>query len=94
MLLRTLGASRSQVSLIELVEYAVLGIQAAVVGSVLAVASNALLAHFVFNVPAVAPVGQVAAAVAVVASLTVATGFVAGRGPSDSPPWEILRQET
>ena len=93
-LLRTLGASRSQVTLIELVEYAVLGVQAAIVGSLLAVVGNALLSRFVFNVPAVAPVGQVADAIAVVASLTVATGFVAGRGSSDSPPLEVLRQET
>jgi putative ABC transport system permease protein len=93
-LLRTLGATRSQVTMVELVEYAVLGIQAAIVGSLLAVASNALLAHFVFNVPAVAPFGQVAAAVVVVATITVATGFAAGRGTSDSPPLEVLRQET
>jgi putative ABC transport system permease protein len=93
-LLRTLGASRSQVAWIELVEYAVLGIQAAIVGSLLAVVGNALLAHFVFNVPAVAPIGQVAAAVVVVASLTVATGYVAGRGSSEHSPLEILRQET
>jgi putative ABC transport system permease protein len=93
-LLRTLGASRSQVTTVELVEYAVLGVQAAIVGSLLAVASNALLAHFLFNVPAAAPIGQVAAAVAVVASLTVATGFLAGRGSSDQPPLETLRQET
>jgi putative ABC transport system permease protein len=93
-LLRTLGASRAQVTMVELVEYAVLGVQAAIVGSLLAVASNALLAHFLFNVPAAAPIGQVTAAVAVVASLTVATGFLAGRGSSDQPPLETLRQET
>jgi putative ABC transport system permease protein len=93
-LLRTLGASRSQVAWIELVEYAVLGIQAAIVGSLLAVVGNALLAHFVFNVPAVAPLGQVAAAVVVVALLTVATGYLAGRGSSEHSPLEILRQET
>jgi putative ABC transport system permease protein len=93
-LLRTLGASRAQVAQIELVEYAVLGIQAAFVGSLLAVAGNALLARYVFHLPASAPVGQVAAAVAVVSALTVATGFAAGRGISRHPPLEILRQET
>src|ERR1700690_4136365 len=40
-LLRTLGATRAQVALIELVEYAFLGFQAAVVGGLLAVAGNA-----------------------------------------------------
>jgi putative ABC transport system permease protein len=93
-LLRTLGATRRQVALIELVEYAVLGVQAAVVGSLLAVAGNALLARFVFHIPALAPVAQVAAAVAVVTLLTVTTGFVAGRGLSGHSPLEILRQET
>jgi hypothetical protein len=38
--------------------------------------------------------GQVAAAVAVVSLLTVATGWAAGRGVVDHPPLEILRQET
>jgi putative ABC transport system permease protein len=93
-LLRTLGATRGQVAVIELVEYAFLGVQAAVVGSLLAVAGNALLARFVFHVDAAAPIGQVSGAVAVVAALTVATGFAAGRGATGHPPLEILRQET
>jgi putative ABC transport system permease protein len=92
-LLRTLGATSSQVAQIELVEYAVLGLQAAIVGSLLAVAGNALLARYVFHIPAWAPVGQVAAAVVVVSALTIATGFAAGRGISRQPPLEILRQE-
>ena len=93
-LLRTLGATRRQVVLIQLVEYAVLGVQAALVGGLLAVAGSALLARFVFHIPASAPAGQIAAAVAAVASLAVATGFIAGRGVMDHPPLEILRQET
>ncbi len=93
-LLRTLGATRRQLALIQLVEYAVLGIQAALVGAVLAVAGNLLLAHYVFHVTASSPIGQVAAAVAVVSALAVATGLVAGRGILDHPPLEVLRQET
>jgi putative ABC transport system permease protein len=93
-LLRALGATRRQVAQIHLVEYAVLGSQAAVVGALLAVAGNALLARFVFHVEARASVGEVAAAVAAVACLTVSTGFAAGRGVADHPPLEILRQET
>jgi len=92
-LLRTLGASRRQLAIIQLVEYAVLGTQGAVVGALLAVAGNELLARFVFDVPAAAPIGQIAAAVAVVAGLSVATGFAAGRGVVDHPPLEVLRQE-
>lgn len=93
-LLRTLGATRRQLAAIQLVEYAVLGFQAAVVGSVFAVGGNLLLARFVFHVGAAAPVGQVAAAVAIVSALSVLTGWAAGRGVVDHPPLEVLRQET
>jgi putative ABC transport system permease protein len=93
-LLRTLGATRRQVILVQLVEYAVLGIQAAVVGALLALAGNALLARYVFHVAVAASALEVGVAVAVVASLTVATGFIAARGVADHPPLEILRQET
>ena len=84
----------AQVALIQLVEYAVLGIQAAVVGALLAVAGNALLARYVFHIGASASAGQIGAAVVAVAALAVATGFIAGRGIVDHPPLEILRQET
>ena len=93
-LLRTLGATRRQLAVIQLVEYAVLGVQAAAVGAVFAVAANLLLARFVFHVDAAAPFGQVAAAVAVVSALSVLTGWAAGRGVVDHPPLEVLRQET
>jgi putative ABC transport system permease protein len=93
-LLRTLGANRRQLAQIQLVEYSALGVQAAVVGSLLAVAGNALLARYVFHVAASASALQVGAAVATVSVLAVATGFLAGRGVADHPPLEILRQET
>jgi putative ABC transport system permease protein len=93
-LLRTLGATRRQLAAIQLVEYAALGLQAAVVGAVLAVAGSALLARFVFHVGASAPAGQIAIGVGTVVILSVATGLLAGRGIADHPPLEILRQET
>jgi putative ABC transport system permease protein len=93
-LLRTLGANRRQLALIQLVEYTALGVQAAVVGSLLAVAGNALLARYVFHVAASVSALQVGAAAAAVSALAVATGFMAGRGVADHPPLEILRQET
>jgi putative ABC transport system permease protein len=92
-LLRTLGASRRQLALIQLVEYAVLGVQGAIVGAVLAMAGNELLARFVFHVEASAPPAQIGIAIAVVAGLSVFTGFLAGRGVVDHPPLEVLRQE-
>ncbi len=93
-LLRTLGATRRQLAAIQLVEYAVLGIQAAIVGSAFAVGGNLLLARYVFHVDATSPLSQVAAAVAIVSSLSVLTGWAAGRGVVDHPPLEVLRQET
>jgi putative ABC transport system permease protein len=92
-LLRTLGANRRQLAAIQLVEYAVLGVQGAIVGALLAIAGNELLAHFVFHVPAANPPAQIIAAVGVVSFLSVVTGFAAGRGVVDHPPLEILRQE-
>jgi putative ABC transport system permease protein len=93
-LLRTLGASRRQLAMIQLVEYAALGTQAAVVGALLAMAGNALLAVYVFHVTPYVSAWQVAGAAVSVSVLAVATGFVAGRGVVDQPPLEILRQET
>ena len=89
------GATRRQLALIQLVEYAVLGVQAAIVGRLLAVAGNALLARFVFHVPARrSPLGQVAAAVAVVSLLAVATGWRPAGGLWTIRPSRVLRQET
>lgn len=93
-LLRTLGATRRQLRSIELVEYAVLGALAALVGGGLATAANALLATFVFRLSASVPwlpliVGVMAAAV-----VTVLTGLLTSRGVADHPPLEVLRQET
>ncbi|HEY1847585.1 MAG TPA: FtsX-like permease family protein [Opitutaceae bacterium] len=92
-LLRTLGATRRQLALIQATEYAAVGILAALVGSVLAVGGNELLARFVFHVKSFAPFSQVAVAAAVSAALAVATGMLAGRGFADHPPLEVLRQE-
>ncbi|HYP17257.1 MAG TPA: FtsX-like permease family protein [Opitutus sp.] len=93
-LLRTLGATRKQLRQIQFVEYAVLGVLAALTGGVLAIGANALLAKFVFKAPFVwsplALLGSVAGAVAV----TLVTGVVTNRGITSHPPLEVLRQET
>ncbi|HWA10374.1 MAG TPA: FtsX-like permease family protein [Opitutaceae bacterium] len=93
-LLRTLGASRRQLAGIQLVEYAILGVLGALVGSVLAVAGNALLAHFVFELPPVAPPLELLTAVVAVATVTLVTGWISNRGITRHPPLEVLRQET
>ena len=93
-LLRTLGASRRQLVMIQLIEYAILGVLGAAVGCVLAVAGNWALAEWVFKSPAVVPAGTLAGAVLAVTLLTLFTGWLANRSITDHPPLEILREET
>jgi putative ABC transport system permease protein len=92
-LLRTLGATRRQLAQIQLVEYTVLGFLAALVGSGLALAGSALLAHFVFDAPLVAPPLDLAVAGVAVVAVTLLTGRLADRGVADRPPLEVLRAE-
>jgi putative ABC transport system permease protein len=93
-LLRTLGASRRQLRQIQFFEYAILGILAAIVGSLLAVGSNTLLAHFVFKFPVHFAAREVGTALLAVPLITLATGVLADRGTVRRPPLEVLRQET
>ena len=93
-LLRTLGATRRQLLQIQVVEYAILGALAAVVGGVLAVAGNALLAHFIFKITPSFPVLLPVAGVIAVSIVTVLTGLLTSRGVTNHPPLEVLRQET
>jgi len=93
-LLRTLGATRRQLRQIQLVEYTVLGVLAAVTGGGLAVAANALLSRFIFKAPFVLSPVVLLTAIAASVVVTVVTGLVANRGIVDHPPLEVLRQET
>ncbi|MCC6414332.1 MAG: FtsX-like permease family protein, partial [Opitutaceae bacterium] len=93
-LLRTLGASRRQLARMQLIEYAILGLIGALAGSALALVANVLLAHFVFKIAPVLPVAPVAVALLVVPLLTLCTGLLSGRGVTDHPPLQLLRQET
>lgn len=93
-LLRTLGATRRQLTGIQLVEYAILGILGAVVGCALAVGANAALAFWVFKTDPVLEPWTLAGAVVLVTLITLCTGWLANRSIADHPPLEILRQET
>lgn len=93
-LLRTLGATQRQLVKIQFVEYLILGALAALVGCALAVGGNALLATYVFRISPSVPWGLLAAGGAAVCLVTVVTGFLSGRGITNHPPLEILRQET
>ncbi len=93
-LLRTLGATQRQLVQIQFVEYAILGVLAAIVGGGLALAGNALLAHFVFKITPSVPVGLMLLSCVAVSAVTVFTGLLTNRGITNHPPLEVLRQET
>jgi len=92
-LLRVLGASRRQVLRILLVEYAALGLLAALTGVVLSVGSTAALALFVFKVPFAPPLLPMVVATLGVTLVTLLTGWAASRGVTTHPPLQVLRQE-
>ena len=92
-LLKTLGASRSQVIRILLIEYFFLGLFAALTGIVLAIACAWLLSFFVFQAPFTFPAGAVAGGLVFVTMLTVFVGMFNSRGIYARPPLEVLRAE-
>ncbi len=93
-LLRTLGASRGQVSGILAVEYLSLGLLAALTAIVLAVLATWALAGWVFHVRFTLAVTPLFVAGAAVPALTLLIGLLVSRGVSDEPPLAILRAET
>jgi putative ABC transport system permease protein len=93
-LLRTLGATRRQLLQIQMVEYAILGVLASVVGCGLALASSELMARFVFETKGVFAPATLGGAVVSVVAVTLATGLLSNRGVATHPPLEVLRQET
>jgi putative ABC transport system permease protein len=93
-LLRTLGATRRQLWQIQFVEYAILGVLAAVVGCGLAVLGNSLAAKYIFDLTPAAPPLLLLGATAAVCAVTVITGLLTSRGITNHPPLEVLRQET
>ena len=93
-LLRTLGATRRQLLQIQLVEYTILGVLAAVVGGALAVAGNALLAKFIFRLSPSVSLVVLGGGTLAVCAVTIITGLVTNRGIANHPPLEVLRQET
>ena len=93
-LLRTLGATRRQIGGILLVEYALLGLLAGVVGTGLAVAGGWALARYVFEmdtfaVPAPGLVGLMLG----MALLATVTGWWGSRETFRRTPLEALRDE-
>jgi putative ABC transport system permease protein len=78
-LLKTLGASRSQILRIMTAEYAALGLLASLTGVALSFAGAWGLVHFVFETPFRPVVGPAVVLAAITATLTIAIGLLGGR---------------
>jgi len=92
-LLRTLGASRRQVTRIMAVEYLFLGFFAALTGLILALGASWSLALFVFEVPLVLDILPTLVPLVVVVGLTLLVGVINSWGLSSRSPLEVLRVE-
>jgi putative ABC transport system permease protein len=92
-LLKTLGASRSQTFAIMAVEYTLLGLLAAATGVLLSLAAAWALARFVFETHFVLPALPLAVIVVGVTAVTLVVGLVNSRGIYARPPLDVLRIE-
>lgn len=92
-LLRTLGATRSQVLLILCVEYAALGLGAALVASGLAGAAGWAIAKWYFDARFVLPIVPVLLLALGLVLLTTAVGLLNSLEVLRRPPLEVLRAE-
>ena len=91
-LLRTLGATRSQIRQILLAEYAALGLLSSFTAVFLAVASSWALARFAFDTDYHLTFQPLIITVLGVTTLTIVVGLLTSRGIADQPPLEILRK--
>ena len=93
MLLRTLGASRRQIRLINAIEYFLLGALACLAGVGLSVAGAWALAVFAFKIPFTPDWWPLLATFVVITALTVLIGLLNSREVVRKPPLEVLREE-
>jgi putative ABC transport system permease protein len=93
-LLRTLGASRRQILLINALEYFLLGALASLAGIGLSVASAWALAHFAFKIPFEPQWWPLILTFLVIAAITVLIGLFNSREVVNKPPLEVLRAES
>lgn len=92
-LLRTLGANRRQVFLINASEYFILGVMAALVGLVVSIGMTSLLGTFVFDFTFVPSIGVTLIMIGFVALLTTIIGLLNSLVALNRPPLEVLRKE-
>jgi putative ABC transport system permease protein len=90
-LLKTLGATRRQLSRILLAEYVVLGLLAGLVGVGLSVGGGWAMTHFVFDLKFALPAAPLLVVLAVTAGLVSAVGLAASREVFAKTAMEVLR---
>lgn len=93
-LLRTIGASRKQITVILLAEYTFLSSFASLAGLLLAVAAGWALMIFVFESAFSMPWIQFGVGWILLTTLTLLIALLNSRGTLNRPPLEVLRNET
>ncbi|MEP6574084.1 MAG: FtsX-like permease family protein [Gemmatimonadota bacterium] len=92
-LLKTLGATRSQVLRVLLAEYLALGVLSALVAALLATAAGWALMKYTFEIRFTMPWGTLATLTLSLAALTVVVGLLNSREVLRRTPLEVLRSE-
>lgn len=92
-LLRTLGAKQTQVMKIQIIEYAFLGILAALIGLSLSIATSWLIGYFYFGIEFIPNFTILGIEIALLVVFVLLVGLLNTRGIHAKPPLEILRQE-
>ena len=90
-LLRTIGARKSQIRRIMLLEYIFLGTLAAITGLTLSIGSAWGLSYFIFDVPFKTDILPLILTIPAIGMLTTIVGLISARNVASSPPIEILR---
>lgn len=93
-LLRTMGASRTQIWAITACEYLLLGLLAALTGIILAAIASTLLALFVFEATFKPEPFVMLSLLLGVSGLTLVIGLLNSRSAMNQPPLAVLRKET
>ncbi len=93
-LLRTLGAEKSQIGSIQTIEYALLGFLSSLTGLLLAFVASWGLAYFYFDLAFVPDVLTLAAITLIIMITAIAIGWSGSRHIFKHSPLEILRLET
>jgi putative ABC transport system permease protein len=93
-LLRTLGANKTQVSGIQTVEYALLGLLASLTGLILALVASWALAWFWFDLAFVPDLFTLSAISVIITAAAILIGWSGSRHIFRHSPIEVLRMET